>query len=320
MSKDIRQCVIVGGAGGVGGMFADLLEGSGVEICIIDMNPPSVSRQFKKCDITVPTPQAKDMIQKADMVMLALPENAALQAVKVVGPLMKPDSLFVHTLSVQSPIFKKIHSLGLPFESIGLNPMFAPSLSIVGRPAAVIVQNDGPKGSHLIQMISDWKGRPVLLEAEEHDQLVAAMQALTHSAILTFGLALSELDVDIAKLSSLAPPPHATMLALLARISSGTPDVYWDVQSVNHQAVTARAALAEAVGSLDESVRDKSVFIELLRKSREVFGNEIALYQDLCTSIFEGPLSQLNQALKAGKYSQTNQPGSLGRIKDFENS
>ena len=301
MSQEIRQCVIVGGSGGVGGMFADLLERSGVEVCIIDKNPPSVSRQFKKCDITVPTPQAKDMIQKADMVMLALPENAALQAVKVVGSLMKPDSLFAHTLSVQSPIFKKIHSLGLPFESIGLNPMFAPSLSIVGRPVAVIVQNDGPKGSHLIQMILDWKGRPV--------QLVAAMQALTHSAILAFGLALAELDVDIAKLSSLAPPPHATMLALLARISSGTPDVYWDVQSVNHQAMTARAALAEAVASLDESVRDKSVFIELLRKSREVFGNEIALYQDLCTSIFEGPLAQLRTSNKGGKHSQTNQPG-----------
>ncbi|WHH54295.1 prephenate dehydrogenase/arogenate dehydrogenase family protein [Bacillus paralicheniformis] len=205
MSQEIRQCVIAGGAGGVGGMFADLLEESGVEVCIIDMNPPSVRRQFMKCDITVPTPQAKDKIQKADMVMLALPETAALQAVKVVGTLMKPDSLLAHTLSVQSPIFNKIHALGLPFESIGLNPMFAPSLSIVGRPVAVIVQNDGPKGSHLIQMILDWKGRPVLLEAEEHDQLAAALQALTHAAILTFGLALAELDVDIAKLGSLAP-------------------------------------------------------------------------------------------------------------------
>ena len=121
MSQKIRQCVIAGGAGGVGGMFADLLERSGVEVCIIDMNPPSVRRQFMKCDITVPTPQAKDKIQKADMVMLALPETAALQAVKVVGSFMKPDSLLTHTLSVQSPIFKKIHSLGLPFESIGLN-------------------------------------------------------------------------------------------------------------------------------------------------------------------------------------------------------
>ncbi|WP_039073231.1 MULTISPECIES: prephenate dehydrogenase dimerization domain-containing protein [unclassified Bacillus (in: firmicutes)] len=303
MSQEIRQCVIAGGAGGVGGMFADLLEESGVEVCIIDMNPPSVRRQFMKCDITVPTPQAKDKIQKADMVMLALPETAALQAVKVVGALMKPDSLLAHTLSVQSPIFNKIHALGLPFESIGLNPMFAPSLSIVGRPVAVIVQNDGPKGSHLIQMILDWKGRPVLLEAEEHDQLAAALQALTHAAILTFGLALAELDVDIAKLGSLAPPPHATMLALLARISSGTPDVYWDVQSVNHQAMTARAALAEAVASLNESVRDQSVFTELMRKSREVFGSEIAHYQDLCTSIFEGPI-----APKEGKHSQTNPP------------
>ncbi|WP_410514537.1 prephenate dehydrogenase/arogenate dehydrogenase family protein [Paenibacillus sp. BR2-3] len=301
MSQKLRRCVIVGGAGGVGGMFATLLARSGVEVCVIDMTPPAVELQFEQCDITAPTKKASAAIKTADMVVLALPESVALRAVAFVGTAMKPEALLAHTLSVQSPIAADVRALGLPLEVIGLNPMFAPSLSIVGRPVAVIIQNDGPRTGELLRLLSDWGGRVVRLGAEEHDQLVAAMQALTHAAVLSFGLALAGLNVDIAKLSSLAPPPHATLLALLARISSGTPEVYWDVQSANHRAPAARAALAGAIERLNAAAKDESAFIDMLREAREVLGTELAPYQELCARIFNGPLSQLSRTAQEEK-------------------
>ena len=55
--------------------------------------------------------------------------------------------------------------------------------------------------------------------------------------------ALAELDIDIADLDRIAPPPHAALLSLLARITSGAPEVYWDVQAANPYAPAARHAL-----------------------------------------------------------------------------
>ncbi|WP_242215253.1 prephenate dehydrogenase dimerization domain-containing protein [Bacillus cereus group sp. BfR-BA-01383] len=301
MIRELKRCVIVGGSGGVGSMFATLLAKSGVEVCIIDITPLTTEFQFEKCDITAPTPHAISFIEKADMVMLALPENIALQAVAIVGEKMKKAALLVHTLSVQVPIATKIGVLEMPLEVVGLNPMFAPNLSIVGRPVAVIVQNSGPRADKLIQLLLTWGGSVVQLDAEEHDQLVAAMQALTHAAVFAFGLALADLDVDIVKMSSLAPPPHATLLALLARISSGTPEVYWDIQSANLQASTARITLLRAVDRLSAAMKDKYAFIDVMHEAREVLGNELTLYQELCSHIFNESLGQFNRTLQEEK-------------------
>lgn len=289
MNRLIRRCVIVGGTGEVGLMFAEFLLGLDVEVCLIDRNHSNSSFKCLVCDIMVPTAEVETALQQADLVILALPEQVAIHAVSIVSKRMKSQSLLTHTLSVQAPISEQIYALDLPFEVVGLNPMFAPRLGMESRPIAAIIRNNGPRVAELLGNLSKRGARVVQLDAEEHDQLVAAMQALTHASILAFGLALVNLNIDITKLTSLAPPPHATMLALLARISSGTPEVYWDVQTANKQAAIARKALSAAIKRLDKVTADISAFNEftnLLSEVRGVMSNELTPYQELCAFIF----------------------------------
>ena len=67
---------------------------------------------------------------------------------------------------------------------------------------------------------------------------------------------MAELDVDIADLDRIAPPPHTALLSLLARIASGAPEVYWDVQAANPYAPAARRALSRGVSQLEGVVSD----------------------------------------------------------------
>ena len=108
--------------------------------------------------------------------------------------------------------------------------MFAPALGFAGRPVAARRASRGPGAG---SAGAGWTlgGAGGELTADEHDRIAAATQALTHAAVLAFGLALDDLDVDVAELAAVAPPPHATLLALLARIAAGHPEVYWDVQA-----------------------------------------------------------------------------------------
>ncbi len=290
MSTALRRCVVVGGAGAVGGMFAAALAGSGAEVCVVDLVPPSRPIQFECGDITVPTPGIRTVVGAADLVLLAVPERVALAAAAWVTAEMRQGALLAHTLSVQSRFAAALRAAASRVEVVGLNPMYSPTLGMAGRPVVAVVLNDGPRVARLLELISDQGGRVVRLGAEEHDRLAAATQALTHAAVLAFGLALAHLEADITLLRAIAPPPHATMLALLARIASGTPQVYWDVQHANPYGTEARAALAHGLDRLRSAIPDEVAFTAVLQECRAVLGDELERYRAACARIFDGPL------------------------------
>ncbi|WP_443047213.1 hypothetical protein [Streptomyces sp. KMM 9044] len=74
--------------------------------------------------------------------------------------------------------------------------------------------------------------------------------------IVSFGLALARLGVDVRTLTAAAPPPHQVLLALLARVLGGSPEVYGEIQWSNPRVVSARRALDDALRSFASFVGD----------------------------------------------------------------
>jgi prephenate dehydrogenase len=106
--------------------------------------------------------------------------------------------------------------------------------------------------------------------------------------VLAFGLALDELDVSVEDLRAVAAPPHLTLLALLARIASGEPETYWDVQAGNPHAGRARVALAAGLGTLADAADHGTSgdFAAILERARERLGTEAEAYAGLCEELF----------------------------------
>lgn len=289
--ETLRRCVVVGGAGAVGEMFVRLLEGVGAEVCVIDTAAPDgtdAARHVERGDITRPDRRLLDEVGQADLVLLTVPERVALVAIPSVLAGMKPGALFAETLSVKSRAAEVALAGTAEVEIVGLNPMFSPSLGMPGNPVAVVVSRDGPRTEELCRLLSAWGGRPVRMDADAHDRVTAAVQVLTHAAVLSFGLALSELDVSVDELAAVATPPHTMMLALLSRIVAGTPEVYWDVQSANPYASKARAALLSASRRLIDDVgsADESAFAQGLEQTRLLLGEHIDHYRRICAQTF----------------------------------
>lgn len=286
-----RRCVVAGG-GAVGAMLASHLDSSGYQVCVVDTRavpvPGGQRTRFEQGDITnIGQPLAAE-IGRADLVVLAVPEHVTLAALASLVSVMDSGALLVDTLSVKAQVVGAVRVAAPGMQAVSLNPMFAPALGIAGRPVAAVVVNDGPLVQALLRLIGTWGGRVVQLTADEHDRLTGAAQALTHAAVLAFGLALADLDVDIGELMAIAPPPHLTLLALLARIAEGAPEVYWDVQSANPRAAAARAALAGGVGRLAALVdaNDDAGFAATLGRLRDFLGPECERYRDICARAF----------------------------------
>ena len=234
-------------------------------------------------DISDPSAEVTDLVRAADAVLLSVPEPVALVAIDRLASALRPDALIVDTLSVKTTVVPALRAaVMVSGEALSLNPMFAPSLGFAGHPVASVIVRNGPRGRALRDLIEQWGARVVTVTADQHDRVAAAAQALTHAAVIAFGAALAELDVDIADLDRMGPPPHTALLSLLARISSGAPEVYWDVQAANPYAPAARRALSRGVSQLTEVVDDgdRAAFGDLLDRLCGVLGPLQGAYRE----------------------------------------
>jgi 4-amino-4-deoxyprephenate dehydrogenase len=284
----IGRVVVAGGSGAVGSLFAERLQDSGNDVVIVDRTAPGPTHRvarFVKGDISDPGLDVTDLVRAADAVLLSVPEPVALVAIDRLAGALRPDALILDTLSVKTTVVPALRAaVMVSGEALSLNPMFAPSLGFAGHPVASVIVRNGKRGRAMRALIEQWGARVVTLTADQHDRLAAASQVLTHAAVLAFGAALAELDVDISDLDRIGPPPHTALLSLLARIASGTPEVYWDVQAANPHAPAARRALARGVSQLTEVVDDGdgAAFGDLLDRLCGVLGPLRGAYRERC--------------------------------------
>lgn len=286
--REFRRCVVAGGNGHVGWMFTALLTGAGSEVVCVDRAPPTGSpgARWLAGDICRPDSAVADAVESADLLLLAVPEPVALAAVRVIGPLLRPGALYADTLSVKSRIAAEVARWLPGVAALSLNPMFGPSLGPSGRVIAAVTLTDGPPVGALRNLLREAGARIVEVTASEHDRITAVSQAVTHAAVLSFGLAAAELGVDVRTLRALAPPPHETMLALLARIASGTAEVYWDIQAGNPDAQVARDALRRGMERLS-SLGGQNEFADVLGEIRGFLGEgDLTALAGTCALLF----------------------------------
>jgi prephenate dehydrogenase len=287
-----ERCIVAGGAGAVGGLVVDLLVGAGADVFVADVAPPPADVAqicgYARGDVRVMDARLVAEMRLADIVVLALPEHVAVAAVPAVARQLRPGTLLVDTLSVKTGIVAALAAHAAHLEAVSLNPMFAPHLGFEGRAVAAVVVHDGPRARALLDAVGRRGGRVAEVGADEHDRVAAVTQALTHAAVLAFGLALDELDVSVEDLRAVAAPPHLTLLALLARIASGEPETYWDVQAGNPHAGRARVALAAGLGTLADAADHGTSgdFAAILERARERLGTEAEAYAGLCEELF----------------------------------
>lgn len=240
-------------------MLAERLRGvagsvTGVDLC----GPTSAGKDgiHIQCDLRAIDAATSKALSKADLVVLALPETIVIECWPNIAGHLHGGALVVDTLSVKTPFAEAFQASGVSNVLLSINPMFAPSVGFDGGNVAVVRLGSSALSDHLIDVLSGWGARLTFLDAGEHDEISAVVQAATHAAILTFGMAVHESGRDVSSLEPMMTPPHRTMLALLARMLSAAPEVYWEIQSGNRHANDARAGLAAGIRRISQIVED----------------------------------------------------------------
>ncbi|WP_433871548.1 prephenate dehydrogenase dimerization domain-containing protein [Saccharopolyspora sp. CA-218241] len=273
---DPRAAVI--GYGHVGRLFGELLAGAGWQVTAIDSELPQPgSGNGIRDDIGDPTAESRRALADAEVVVVALPERAALTAIDVLDDCVAEQATVVETLSRKARFRAGAERRLAPRPLVSVNPLFHPSLGWAGNTVTGYVVRGGPTATRLLELMRAAGAQVHPLDPDQHDRCVTAVQAVSHAALLGFAAALPELDLPTADVIACAPPPARAMLALASRVLTANPETYWDIQRSGEPGDAARAALRDSLNRLDEQVRagDDEAFQESFARLRGWLGDDL---------------------------------------------
>ncbi|QQE48166.1 prephenate dehydrogenase [Micrococcus luteus] len=261
-----KQAAIVG-FGPVGQMIASILAPHGWHIHALDPRPRvsfddaealNTLEQYLEVDARQPTPSTAEALTSCSLVVLAVPEESALETLEALAPLLPADALLIETLSRKDRLRAHLAAAVPENAMLSINPLFHPGLGPRGNRIAVVEPITHPTVTDVLSCIEDAGARVVFLNAREHDDELVPVQALTHSALLVFAASLPRIVADIDRCLEFAPPPTRLLIALAARVASGSPETYWDIQGAAPGQRPARDILASALARLDDDLAEDS--------------------------------------------------------------
>ena len=211
---------IIGGIHGIGRWFAGLLKKEG---CIVHV----CGRKTKL--------QINDLARLCNVIVVAVPISSTASIIRQVGPQLTNHQLLMDLTSLKNePV--KLMLANSEAEVIGCHPLFGPQLKDVGGQNVILCPARGEKWLKWLKVVFK-KNKMAVWEAtpEEHDKMMAVIQALNHFNTITLGMAIARTNVTLADLNKFSTPIFRTKLDIIRKVFVESPELYLDIITGNPQ-------------------------------------------------------------------------------------
>lgn len=213
VAPDISPCVIVGGEGAMGRLFARQLSRSGIEVRILD--------KAQQAD-------QQAILDGAKLVLISVPINAVVNVVAKL-PKLAADCLLVDITSVkQKPLEAMLsHHQG---EVLGLHPMFGPDIEHWVKQTIVVCQGrGGEKSTQLLNQLAIWGSQLVEMPADKHDEAMQIVQVMRHLTTFVYGQFLAKQPHSLDEIKLCSSPIYQLELMMVGRLFAQSPELYTDI-------------------------------------------------------------------------------------------
>jgi prephenate dehydrogenase len=230
------------------------------------------------------SPSARDVRDASDVLLFAVPIRhtaTIIEALAADMPARANAPLWIDITSVkQAPVAAMQRA---PVEVLGLHPMTAPpkSPTLKGRVMVVCEARVERWQSFVAQLLEALQAQCVRCSPEEHDAIMARVQALVHAGTLAMASVLGEDAPPLGPPAALLPfrsPIFELVNATMTRILANNPAIYEDIQFGSAAVAPLVTRLAERMGELaklvvqgDDAAR-RQFRERFLTASREAFG------------------------------------------------
>jgi chorismate mutase/prephenate dehydrogenase len=258
-----KRALVVGGAGKMGGWFAEFLASQGFRVAIAD--PKAKLPGFDAVADWETDPLDFDLI------VLATPLSATADLLQVLAR-RRPRGLIFDLGSLKTPLRAGLDALvkaGCRVTSV--HPMFGPDTDLLsGRHVIFIDLGDKEALKEAQELFAPTMAERVVMDLDEHDRLIAYVLGLSHALNIAFFTALAESGEAAPRLARLSSTTFDSQLEVATRVAAESPELYFEIQSSNDYGNESLLALQKAVERLVAAVKTKNAqeFTALMTRGR----------------------------------------------------
>ncbi|MDD4653665.1 MAG: prephenate dehydrogenase/arogenate dehydrogenase family protein [Methanothrix sp.] len=266
--------LILGGTGQTGSWFARYFKEKGFDVAI--WGPSGRVQVAERLGVRYAWELMAE-VQKSDIVMVSVLIDKTVEMIRQVAPCMHPGSLIMDVTSIKSEPVKAMAAYAAEgVEVLGTHPMFGPTMPGLGGQTIILTPAEGRTGKWLsfIQSLFQSDGAHVeVLDAEEHDRIMAVVQALTHFAYIGIGAALHALDFDVQRSRRFMSPVYEIMLDFVGRILDQDPELYASIQKNPKAAAVRQTFIAECMRLSEKAdAGDNDGFKKIMAEAAKHYG------------------------------------------------
>ncbi len=293
------KILIIGGTGETGRWFAKFYKEHGFDVVIWGIN------RRKDIAQALCVQFADDLdseIKSSDIIMISVPINITEKTIAEIAPKMTAGSLLMDITSIKTGAMgAMLKYTPLDVEVLGTHPMFGPSIPDIRGQIVIFTPGRCSKWLPVIRSLYADNGAHIeIMDAVQHDKMMAVVQGLTHFAYISIGAVFRELEFDVANSRRFMSPMYDIMLDLVGRILAQNPYLYAMIQ-MNPEVAKVHKAYIDQCDLMAEIVRNRDIegFVSLmkkasvhfkdtesaLRRSEKLIGTKIAEHEELVRSI-----------------------------------
>ena len=255
-----RQVTVIGGRGQMGRFFVQQLSSSGHCVDI-----------FGRDDWG----NAQQLLGKADLVIVSVPIEQTVQIIEKTARYLNASTTLVDLTSIKTPIVQAMLDRH-PGPVLGLHPMFGPGMdSFLSQNVVVCPGRQQHAYQWFLDFIASKGGKLIWSTPQEHDRMMAIVQAIRHFSTFGLGAFLAQEKIDLSRTLEFASPPYRMQLDLITRLFAGDASLYLNVMLLGErpQIISRLAATYTRLAELLEK-SDRASLSEEFEIACNFFGQE----------------------------------------------
>jgi chorismate mutase/prephenate dehydrogenase len=150
--------------------------------------------------------------------------------------------------------------------------MFGPSTELLsGRHVVFVDLGSAEALAGARELFAPTMAEQVVMSLDEHDRLIAYVLGLSHALNIAFFTALAESGEAAPKLARMSSTTFDAQLDVASDVAQESPDLYFEIQSLNDYGAESLEALSQAVERLRTAVisQDHAAFVAMMRQGRD---------------------------------------------------
>jgi len=225
------KVAVIGGAGRMGKWLVNYFKKGGHEVIVSDTRreeaeavAQSTGSMFAKSNV--------EAAKNAEVIVVSTPIDATPKVLNEIYPKIKGSSTIVEISSLKSQVFvvlEKVAAKGI--RTVSIHPLFGPGVTETKGEKIALVPVSDPSSEFRAAESLFPDVELVVVDAEEHDEAMAAALSLPHFLNIAFASVVGQKDLNVLK--KLGGTTFALQLVLSEGVMTEDPSLYASIQMDN---------------------------------------------------------------------------------------